>query len=131
MSDLPGDLRYTEEHEWLRLEDDGSVVVGITDHAQQALGDLVFVELPEVDGVLSSGDGLAVVESVKAASDVYLPIDATVIAVNEVLIDAPEKINESPYEDGWIARITPTDADELNGLMDADAYEQFLEALDE
>ncbi|MEO0576425.1 MAG: glycine cleavage system protein GcvH [Pseudomonadota bacterium] len=131
MSEIPGDLRFTEEHEWLRLEDDGSVVVGISAHAQEALGDLVFVELPEIDQALTAGDGLAVVESVKAASDVYIPLDATVTEVNETLIDTPEKINESPYEEGWIARVTPSDSDELNGLMDADAYQQFLDDLED
>lgn len=131
MSELPGDLKYTDEHEWLRLEDDGSVVVGITDHAQEALGDLVYVELPEVGATLGAGDGLAVVESVKAASDVYAPIAATVDAVNEALDDAPEKINEDPYGDGWIARITPDDKDALDALMDADAYQAFLDNLDD
>lgn len=131
MSEIPGDLRFTEEHEWLRLEDDGSVLVGISEHAQEALGDLVFVELPEIDQVLTAGEGLAVVESVKAASDVYIPLDATVTQVNETLIDTPEKINESPYEEGWIARVAPSDSDDLNSLMDADAYQQFLDDLED
>ncbi|MEM7612372.1 MAG: glycine cleavage system protein GcvH [Pseudomonadota bacterium] len=131
MGEIPGDLKYTEEHEWLRLENDGSVVVGITEHAQEALGDLVYVELPEEDQVVSAHDGLAVVESVKAASDVYAPIDATVVAANEVLADAPEKVNEDPYGDGWIARITPTDRADLDELMDAEAYQQFLESLED
>ena len=125
MNDIPGDLKYTEEHEWLRLEDDGSVVVGITAHAQEALGDLVYVELPEVGQEIDAGDGLAVVESVKAASDVYAPIACTVTAVNDALSDAPEKINEDPYGDGWIVKMSG----ELDNdsLLDADAYEQVIE----
>ena len=131
MQDIPGDLKYTEEHEWLRIEDDGSVTVGITAHAQDALGDLVYVELPEVGQEIDAGDGLAVVESVKAASDVYAPIACTVTEVNEVLSDAPEKINEDPYGDGWIARIEPAERDDLDDLMDADAYGEFLDNLDD
>jgi glycine cleavage system H protein len=127
MSDIPGDLKYTEEHEWLRIDDDGSVVVGITAHAQEALGDLVYVELPEAGQSVTAGEGLAVVESVKAASDVYAPLDGEVIEANEVLADSPEKINEDPYGDGWIARLTPMDKEALDALMDASAYEQFLE----
>ena len=126
MSNVPGDLRYTEDHEWVRIQDDGSVVVGITDHAQQALGDLVYVELPEPDQELEAGDGLAVVESVKAASDVYAPFAATVAEVNEALVDAPEKVNEDPYEAGWIARLNVADIAVCDALMDANAYDQFL-----
>lgn len=131
MTDLPGDLKYTDEHEWLRLEEDGSVVIGISDHAQEALGDLVYVELPEVGQALTSGDGLAVVESVKAASDVYAPLDGEVLAVNESLSDAPELINQDPYGDGWIARVMPEDKQALDDLMDADAYQEFLDNLDD
>ncbi|MEO0364824.1 MAG: glycine cleavage system protein GcvH [Pseudomonadota bacterium] len=131
MSEVPGDLIYTQEHEWLRLDDDGSVVIGITEHAQEALGDLVYVELPEVGQTLSSGDGLAVVESVKAASDVYVPIEAEVVGVNAALADAPEKVNEDPYGEGWIARVTPADRDALDALMNADAYQEFLDNLDD
>ncbi|MEO0345464.1 MAG: glycine cleavage system protein GcvH [Pseudomonadota bacterium] len=131
MNDIPGDLKYTEEHEWLRLEDDGSVVVGITAHAQEALGDLVFVELPEVGQEIDAGDGIAVVESVKAASDVYAPIACTVAAINDALADTPESINEDPYGEGWIARITPGDRGDLDALMSADAYQEFLENLDD
>ncbi|MEL6368360.1 MAG: glycine cleavage system protein GcvH [Pseudomonadota bacterium] len=131
MSEVPGDLVYTEEHEWLRLEDDGSVILGITQHAQEALGDLVYVELPEVGQSLTAGDGIAVVESVKAASDVYSPLEAEVVAVNEALADAPEKVNEDPYGDGWIARITPSDRSALEQLMSADAYQEFLDSLDD
>lgn len=124
MSDLPSELKYAHSHEWARLEDDGTVVVGITDHAQEALGDLVFVELPdsESDEELDAGSGAAVVESVKAASDVYTPITGKVIEVNEALIDAPELVNESPYVDGWLFRIQPSDEAELEAMMDADSY---------
>jgi glycine cleavage system H protein len=129
MSELPGDLRYTKEHEWLRQEEDGSVTIGITDHAQTALGDLVYVELPEVDQEVESGGEMAVVESVKAASDVYAPIGGTVTEVNEALSDDPEKINADPYGDGWIVRLQPSgDADDT---MDPDAYQAFLDELDE
>ena len=105
MSELPGDLRFTEEHEWLRKEEDGSVTIGITDHAQSALGDLVFVELPEVGQELEAGGEMAVVESVKAASDVYAPVSGTVLEVNSALTDDPEKINADPYGEGWMVRL--------------------------
>lgn len=131
MSDIPGELKYTEEHEWLRLEDDGTVVVGITAHAQEALGDLVYVELPEVGQEIDAGDGIAVVESVKAASDVYAPINCTVAAINDALADTPENINEDPYGEGWIARVTPGERGDLDALMTADAYQEFLENLDD
>ncbi|MDX1518159.1 MAG: glycine cleavage system protein GcvH [Woeseiaceae bacterium] len=131
MSELPGDLLYTKEHEWLRREDDGTVTVGITDHAQAALGDLVYVELPEVDQELEAEGEMAVVESVKAASDVYAPIAGKVVEVNEELADDPEKINEDPYGDGWIVRIEPAgDADESE-LMSPDDYQALLDDLDE
>ncbi|MDH3977222.1 MAG: glycine cleavage system protein GcvH [Gammaproteobacteria bacterium] len=126
MSEVPGDLKYSQEHEWVRLEDDGSVVVGITDHAQEALGELVFVETPEDDAEFSKGDACVVVESVKAASDVYAPIGGTLVASNEALADEPEQVNKSPYEDGWLVKLVPSDHAELDELMDADAYEQFL-----
>ncbi len=129
MSELPGDLKYTKEHEWLRQEEDGSVTIGITDHAQSALGDLVYVELPEVDQEVESGGEMAVVESVKAASDVYAPIGGTVLQVNEELSEDPEKINVDPYGDGWIVRLRPSgDAGET---MDSDAYQAFIDELDE
>lgn len=129
MSELPGDLKYTKEHEWLRQEEDGSVTIGITDHAQSALGDLVYVELPEVGLDVESGGEMAVVESVKAASDVYAPISGAVLAVNEVLSDDPEKINADPYGDGWIVRVQP--ADDASDTMDPNAYQAFLDDLDE
>ena len=129
MSELPGDLKYTKEHEWLRQEEDGSVTIGITDHAQSALGDLVYVELPEVGQDVENGGEMAVVESVKAASDVYAPIGGSVTAVNEDLADDPEKINADPYGDGWIVRLQPSgDADDT---LDPDAYQAFLDELDE
>jgi glycine cleavage system H protein len=127
MSELPGDLLYTSEHEWLRREDDGSVTVGITDHAQASLGDLVYVELPDVEQEVQSGGDMAVVESVKAASDVYAPIDGTVVAVNEVLADDPEKINVDPYGDGWIVRLRPGDDFDGGDLLTPDAYQSLLD----
>jgi len=129
MSELPGDLRYTSEHEWLRREDDASVTIGITEHAQEALGDLVYVELPEVGQEVESGNDMAVVESVKAASDVYAPVSGTVIAVNEALADDPEKINADPYGDGWIVRVQPT-GDGVD-TMSPDEYQAFLDDLDD
>ncbi|MDH4048397.1 MAG: glycine cleavage system protein GcvH [Gammaproteobacteria bacterium] len=130
MSELPGELLYTEEHEWLRQEEDGSVTIGITDHAQAALGDLVYVELPEVGAELDAGDEMAVVESVKAASDVYAPVGGTVLEVNSDLADDPEKINSDPYGDGWIVRMQPNDLDESN-TMDPDAYQELLDSLED
>ena len=127
MSDLPGDLLYTKEHEWLRREDDGTVSIGITDHAQSALGDLVYVELPEVGQDVESGGDMAVVESVKAASDVYSPIDGTVAAVNEALADDPETINSDPYGDGWIVKVTPSGDIDDGELMTPDAYQALLD----
>lgn len=129
MNELPGDLRYTSEHEWLRKEEDGSVTIGITDHAQSALGDLVYVELPEVGQEIDSGGEMAVVESVKAASDVYAPIAGTILEVNTELADEPEKLNADPYGDGWIVRMQPDD-DDLSETMDPDAYQEFLDELE-
>jgi len=129
MSELPGDLEYTSDHEWLRKEQDGSITVGITEHAQTALGDLVYVELPEVDQDLEIGGEMAVVESVKAASDVYAPVSGKVIAVNEALSDDPEKINADPYGDGWIVRLQPA-ADGSGEVMTPDAYQDLLDELE-
>jgi len=126
MSEVPGNLRYSEEHEWIRLEDDGSVVIGITDHAQEALGELVYVEQPESGATLAKGDACIVVESVKAASDVYAPISGKLVETNDALVDEPELVNQSPYESGWLVRIEPSVPTELDELMDADAYGQFL-----
>ena len=126
MSEVPGNLRYSKEHEWIRLADDGSVVIGITDHAQEALGELVYVEQPEDGITLARGDACVVIESVKAASDVYAPISGVLAASNSALADEPELVNQSPYEAGWLVRIDPSDSEELDELMDADAYDRFL-----
>ena len=131
MSDLPGDLLYTNDHEWLRREDDGSVSIGITDHAQSALGDLVYVELPEVGLDIEEAGEMAVVESVKAASDVYAPISGSIVAVNEALADEPEKINSDPYGDGWIVRVQPSDTIDESALMSPDDYQTFIDELDD
>ena len=130
MSELPGDLLYTNDHEWLRREGDGSVTVGITEHAATALGDLVYVELPEVGQEVEAGGEMAVVESVKAASDVYAPVAGTVTAVNEELSDDPEKTNADPYGDGWIVKMDVDDLDE-DALMTPAAYQQLLDELDD
>jgi glycine cleavage system H protein len=130
MSELPGDLLYTNDHEWLRREADGGVTVGITEHAANALGDLVYVELPEVGQDVDAGGEMAVVESVKAASDVYAPVAGSITAVNEDLADDPEKINADPYGDGWIVRIDASDFDE-GELMTPDAYQELLDELDD
>mgnify|MGYP001821298439 FL=1 len=131
MSELPGDLLFTTDHEWLRREADGSVTIGITDHAATALGDLVYVELPEVGQDVDAGGEMAVVESVKAASDVYAPVAGSVAAVNEELSDDPEKINADPYGDGWIVRMALTDGLDESELMTPDAYQQLLDELDD
>ncbi len=130
MSELPGDLRYTSDHEWLRQEEDGSVTVGITDHAQSALGDLVYVELPEAGQELEAGGEMAVVESVKAASDVYAPISGSVLDVNADLADDPEKINADPYGDGWIVRLQPSGSIDSSDTMDPRAYQALLDELE-
>ena len=127
MSNVPGDLKYTKSHEWVRIEDDGTAVVGITDHAQAALGDLVFVETPEIGATFDAGDACAVVESVKAASDVYSPLAGEVIDANGDLADTPELVNQDPYGDGWIMRLRLDDADEAEDLLDANDYEDTLE----
>ena len=128
MSEVPSELRYTQSHEWIRQEDDGSLTIGVSDHAQELLGDLVFVELPEVGSDMSAGEACCVVESVKAASDVYMPISGEITAINEALVDTPEMINDSPYDDGWLFKVMPTAEQELENLMDSDAY---LEEIDE
>jgi len=127
MSNTPDDRKYAESHEWAFLDNDGTIRVGITDHAQQALGDLVFVELPEVGQSVGKGDECSVVESVKAASDIYSPVSGEIIAVNDSLEDSPEAVNEAPYDDGWLFVIQPVDASELDELMDADAYQQSID----
>ena len=122
MIETPSDLKYAETHEWLRQDGDGVIVVGISDYAQDALGDVVYVELPEVGDKLAAQDEAGAVESVKAASDIYAPVSGEVIAINEVLEDAPETINESPYGDGWFFKIQMSDASELDGLLNAQQY---------
>ena len=118
---FPADLKYTESHEWVRVESDGTLTIGITDHAQDALGDIVFLELPEVGKSVGAGDALAVVESVKAASDIYAPVAGEVIAVNEAASAAPESVNANAF-DAWLFKLKPANADDVNGLMNADAY---------
>jgi glycine cleavage system H protein len=128
MSNIPADLKYVASHEWVRIEADGTLTVGISDHAQAALGDLVFVETPEVGRTLTAGEAFAVVESVKAASDVYSPVSGEVIATNEALSATPELINQAPYGDGWLIKIRPSDPAELATLLDAKAYEAVADA---
>jgi glycine cleavage system H protein len=131
MSEFPIELRYAKSHEWARLEEDGTVTVGISDHAQNALGDVVYVELPETDVVVEAGEEAGVVESVKAASDIYAPVGGTIIAINKVLEDAPETVNQDPYGDGWFFRIQPNDLGDLDELLDADGYAEVCEEDDE
>lgn len=126
MSSIPPDLKYLDSHEWIRVESDGTVTVGISDHAQSALGDLVFVDVPEAGKSLAKGAAAAVVESVKAASDVYSPISGEVLASNAALSGAPELVNSDPYGEGWLFKLKPTDAGELAGLLDATAYEKIV-----
>jgi glycine cleavage system H protein len=130
MSEVPADLKYTKSHEWVRANADGSVTVGITAHAQDQLGDMVYVEAPEAGRSLDAGEACAVVESVKAASDVYAPIAGEVMEGNAALADAPETVNNDPFGAGWILRMTPADAGALAGLLDAAAYQELLAAED-
>jgi glycine cleavage system H protein len=127
MSEIPADLKYMDTHEWVREEGDGLVSVGITDHAQDSLGDVVFVELPEVGSTVDAGSEVAVVESVKAASDIYAPLSGEIVAVNEQLADEPEMVNNSPYGDGWFFKIRISDPSELEGLLDAEGYRDAAE----
>ncbi|MBL4574086.1 MAG: glycine cleavage system protein GcvH [Gammaproteobacteria bacterium] len=127
MSTYPDNLKYAATHEWVRLEEDGTATIGISNHAQDALGDIVFIELPEVGATIHAKDEVAVVESVKAASDVYSPISGEIIATNELLADAPETVNAVPYDDGWLYKIKISDEIELDELMDADAYSDHCE----
>ncbi|WP_303636451.1 glycine cleavage system protein GcvH [Stenotrophomonas tuberculopleuritidis] len=127
MSEIPGDLKFLKSHEWARVEGNGRVTVGISDHAQGLLGDLVYVELPEVGAEAKAGEQIAVVESVKAASDVYSPISGTIVEVNSALSDKPETINEDAYGEGWMFVVELTNAEELNELLDPDAYAEALE----
>ena len=127
MSNTPSELKYASSHEWARLEEDGTVTIGITDHAQEALGDVVFVETPEVGDNLAAGDEAGVVESVKAASDIYAPIAGEVIAVNEALEEEPELVNGDSYNDGWFFKLKPSDVSELDSLMNAAEYNEVCE----
>ena len=126
MSDIPETLKYSRDHEWVRLDDDGTVVIGITDHAQEALGELVYVEGSEEGQTVGRGDACAVVESVKAASDVYAPVAGTLTGFNERLAEEPELVNQEPYEGGWLVKLTPSDPSEMEELLNAEAYAQFL-----
>jgi len=126
MSSIPSNLKFLDSHEWARLESDGTVTIGISDHAQGALGDLVFVEVPEVGKALTKGVAAAVVESVKAASDVYSPISGEVIAANEALGAAPELVNTDPYGEGWLFKVKPANKSELDQLLNATAYEKVV-----
>jgi glycine cleavage system H protein len=124
---VPTDLKYNSSHEWVRDNGDGTVTIGITEYAQDALGDVVFVELPKVGRVLAAKETFGVVESVKAASDLYSPVSGEIIEVNEALVDAPETINGSSYEDGWIMKIKISDGSEMGGLLDSSAYQKVTE----
>ena len=122
MSDIPAELKYAATHEWARLEEDGTVTVGISDHGQSALGDVVYIEAPEIGLTVSAQEEAGVVESVKAASDIYAPVGGTICAVNDDLTDTPETVNQDPYGDGWFFKLTPTDPADLDDLLDAEAY---------
>ena len=127
MSDLPAELKYASSHEWARLDSDGTVVVGITDHAQEALGDIVYIELPEMGVAVDAGAEVAVVDSVKAASDIYSPVTGEVVEINPVLEDEPETVNSNPYADGWLFRVKVASPDELEDMLDADGYQTVIE----
>ncbi|MDC0079954.1 glycine cleavage system protein GcvH [Pseudomonadota bacterium] len=127
MSDIPGDLKFLSSHEWARVESDGTITIGISDHAQDLLGDIVFVELPEVGQSVDAENDTAIVESVKAASDIYSPLSGEVIEVNSLLEDQPEIINSSPYEDGWFFKLTPSDMGELDNLLSPKDYSEVCE----
>lgn len=127
MSEIPGDLKFLKSHEWARAEDSGLVRVGISDHAQAQLGDVVYVELPEIGASVQAGNGVATVESVKAASDIYSPVSGEIVEINESLTDKPETINEDAYGEGWLFAVRPSDRGELDELLDADAYAEQIE----
>ncbi|MDP3070087.1 MAG: glycine cleavage system protein GcvH [Opitutaceae bacterium] len=126
MSHIPADLRYAKSHEWVRAESDGTVTIGITDYAQNSLGDITYVQVPKVGATLKAGETFGVVESVKAASDLYLPIAGTVVAVNPALDSAPETVNRAPYAEGWMLRVKPADAGSVAALLDAAAYTKLV-----
>ena len=127
MSNIPGDLKFLSSHEWARVESDGIITIGISDHAQDLLGDIVFVELPEIGQSVDAESDTAIVESVKAASDIYSPLSGEVIEVNSLLEDQPEIINSSPYEDGWFFKLTPSDLNELDNLLSPEDYSEVCE----
>ena len=127
MSDFPTELKYANSHEWAKIESDGTVIVGITDHAQDALGDIVFIEHPESGAEVDAGAEIAVVESVKAASDIYSPVTGEIIEVNSALEDEPELVNASPYEDGWLFTVKVDSSDDLSHLLDAEGYQAIVE----
>ena len=128
MSNIPEELRYTKTHEWVRQEENGNLTVGITDHAQELLGDMVFIETPEVGDNLNSGDDCAVVESVKAASDVYCPISGEIVGSNTELADTPEVVNQDPYDTEWLFKIDPADPEEFNELLDHEQYKELIDS---
>jgi glycine cleavage system H protein len=130
MSDIPAELKYSKDHEWVRVEGDNIATVGITEHAQELLGDMVYVELPDVGATLSAGDEAGVAESVKAASDVFTPVSGEVVEVNEALEDAPETVNQDPYNDGWMFRIRMSDPSELDDLLSAEEYAELIASED-
>ncbi|WP_343552422.1 glycine cleavage system protein GcvH [Pantoea sp.] len=127
MSNVPSELKYRDSHEWVRKEADGTFTVGITEHAQDLLGDMVFVDLPDVGATFAAGDDCAVAESVKAASDIYAPLSGEIVAVNDQLGDSPELVNSAPYADGWLFRIKASDESELDAMLDADAYKASID----
>jgi glycine cleavage system H protein len=128
MSNIPKELKYTKSHEWVRFENDGTVTVGITDHAQHQLGDIVFIELPKLNDQVNAGDEVVVIESVKAAGDVYTPLSGEIIAINENVVDSPESVNSSPYEDAWLFKIQPSGS--LDNLLNAEQYEELVASED-
>jgi glycine cleavage system H protein len=128
MTNIPVDLKYTKSHEWARSNEDGSLTIGISDNAQDQLGDMVYIEVPEVGQTVAAEEACAVVESVKAASDVYSPVAGEIIAVNEQLTDSPETVNQDPYGEGWIFRLKPTDAGSVKTLLDGEAYQALIES---
>lgn len=130
MSEIPGELKFTKSHEWVRINDDGSVTVGITDHAQDLMGDMVYIELPEVGDEIAAGKECAVVESVKAASDIFAPLDGEVLEINETIAESPEIINQDPYEGGWMFRVQLGDDQNLDGLLDAKAYQEIIDSIE-
>ena len=126
MSNVPNELKYTKTHEWVRTENDGSITIGITDHAQELLGDMVYVELPEVGDSVATGDETGVVESVKAASDIYAPLSGEILEVNEELADTPENVNSEPYESGWLYKMSVENESDLDGMLTADEYAELI-----